>query len=125
MTFFNGEISSERGFVFNSVSLADVKTIKDAFDVSVNDVVLALVGGTLRSYLQARDELPEASLRAGIAVSLRTEGDDEFSNKVTSTPVTLATNLKDPVARLRAISEDTEGAKQHARGGGMGLMEVM
>jgi WS/DGAT/MGAT family acyltransferase len=125
IAFFNSEISSERGFVFNSVSLADIKVIKDAFDVSVNDVVLALVGSTIRSYLKALDELPKTALRAGIAVSLRTEDDDEFSNKVTTTPVTLATDLKNPVARLKAISDDTERAKQHARGGGTGLMEVM
>ncbi len=122
---FNAPISSDRGFVFGSVPIADIKIIKNAFSVSVNDVVLALVGSSLRKYLLELGELPELSLRTGIAVSLRGEGDDEFSNKVTNTPVTLATELEAPLARLRAINEETEQAKQQARKGGMGLVEIM
>ena len=126
LTSFNGAIGSERAFVFGSLSLTDIKTVKEAFGASVNDVVLALVGSSIRNYLQAHSELPAASLRAGIIVSLRTEEDDNFSNKVTSTSVTLATDIDDPVARLQAINEETEQVKQQARkGGGMGIVEII
>ena len=122
---FNTAISSERGFVFGSVPIADIKIIKNAFSVSVNDVILTLVGSSLRKYLLELGELPELPLRTGIAVSLRNEDDDKFSNKVTSTPVTLATDLEAPLDRLRAINEETVLAKAQAREGGMGLMEIM
>jgi len=122
---FNADIGSERGFVFGSLPLADIKTVKDAFGVSVNDVILALVGSSLRSYLLAHSKLPDVPLRTSIAVSLRSEGDDEFSNKVTSASVTLATTIEEPVARLRAINEESEQAKEHARGGGAGMMELI
>ncbi len=123
-TCFNADISGERGFVFGSLSLADIKTVKDHFDVSVNDVVLGLVSAALRHYLLSRAELPKESLRASIAVSTRTEEDGGLGNKVTAKPVTLATHLKDPVKRLRAINQETNQAKVKARGGAMGAIEV-
>ena len=60
-TNFNADISSDRGFVFGSLPLADIKTAKNHFGVTVNDVVLAVVSGSLRDYLLARGELPDES----------------------------------------------------------------
>lgn len=124
-TSFNTDISGDRGFVFGSVSLEDIKAIKSHYGVTVNDVVLALVGGSLRDYLLRLGELPDESLRTSIAVSLRTDSDDEFSNHVTVTTVTLATDLDDPVRRLQAIAEESARAKDEAHHGGKGVMEFM
>jgi len=125
MTCLNGDISSERGFIFGSLSLDDIKTVRKAFDVSVNDVLLALVSTALRHYLLARDELPQLSLRTGIPVSLRNDDDEEISNRVTQASVTLATDIADPIARLRAISAECAEVKQVIRGGGKGFIELI
>ena len=122
---FNADIGSERGFIFGSLALADIKTVKNHFGVTVNDVVLALVSSSLRNYLLEQDQLPEESLRTFIAVSLRTDADDRFSNKVTTRAVTLATDEPDPLQRLRAIAEETAMVKKEARDGGKGVMEIM
>jgi diacylglycerol O-acyltransferase len=122
---FNADIGSQRGFVFGSVSLGDVKAVKDHFGVTVNDVVLALVASSLRAYLRQRGELPEQSLRTSIAVSLRAAGDDALSNQVTAAGVTLATDLADPVKRLRAIAKECARVKEQARHGGQGFLEVI
>ena len=126
-TVFNTDIGSDRGFVFGSLPLADIKAVKSYFGVTVNEVVLAVVSGSLRDYLLARDELPSESLRTHIAVSLRVDGDDAFSNKVTSRSVTLATAIADPAQRLREIAEETETVKKeaHSGAGGIGYMEIM
>jgi WS/DGAT/MGAT family acyltransferase len=125
LAFINGDIGSERGFVFGSVAMDDIKTVKNHFNVSVNDVILALVGSSMRAYMLSQGDLPELALRTGMAVSLRTASDDEFSNKVTNASVTLATNLADPVDRLRAINEETSQVKREVREGGRGMMEIM
>ncbi len=122
---FNAEIGSERGFVFGSLPLGDIKAVKNHFDVTVNDVVLAVVGSSMRQYLLDQGALPGKSLRVSIAVSLRTEEDDEFSNRVTNTTVTLATDLHDPESRLRAVHAETGAATANARTGGKGMMEIM
>ena len=114
---FNGQISADRGFVFGSLPLAEIKAIKNHFDVTINDTILAIVSGSLHNLLKRRGELPDESLRTSIAISLRSDDDDEFSNRVTSTTVTLATALTDPVSRLHAIAEDTRKAKDKAHSG--------
>jgi len=124
-TIFNADISGDRGFVFGSLPLAHIKAVKKHFDVTVNDVVLAVVGGSLRDYLHARSALPHDALRTSIAVSLRTDTDDEFSNHVTVASVTLATELADPVQRLQAIAAEAARAKTEARSGGKGVMEFV
>lgn len=122
---FNADITCDRGFVFGSVSLTDIKRVKAHFDVSVNDVVLALVGGSLRSFLQQQGNLPDESLCTSIPVSLRTEEDDEFSNRVTNTSVTLATDVEDPVERLSRIHSETGEAKKVSRSGAKSMVDVM
>ncbi len=124
-TSFNGAISRERGFVFTTLSLNDIKLVKKAFGVSVNDVVLALVGTAIRNYLLAFSELPTDSLRSSIIVSLRTDEDESFSNHVTSVSLTLGTDINDPVARLRAIHAESGQVKQQAKDGGMGIIEII
>ena len=125
VTRFNGEISGDRGFVFGSLPLAAIKAVRKAFNVTVNDVLLALVSTSLRNYLRSRGELPDSALRTGIPVSLRADGDDDISNRVTQVSVTLATDIDDPVARLQVISADCATAKQSVHSGSKGFIELI
>src|SRR3954449_1607644 len=61
-TSFNATLTPHRIVSFVNVSLDDVKTVKNAFDVKVNDVVIAVASGALRKYIDARDELPDRAL---------------------------------------------------------------
>jgi diacylglycerol O-acyltransferase / wax synthase len=115
-TPFNTELTPNRRFVYSSVPLDDVKGIKWAFDVKVNDVVLALCAGALRRYLLASGDLPDAPLIAQIPVSLRS--DDERSDvgtKVGAMFASLATDVSDPALRLLSINDSTRGAKEMQR----------
>jgi diacylglycerol O-acyltransferase len=125
ITRFNRDIGSDRGLVFGSLPMADIKAVKNHLGATVNEVILGIVGGSLRDYLLERGELPEQSLRTSIAVSLRTAEDDEFSNKVTTSSVTLATDVQDPVERLQRIAEESRVAKEEAHHGGKGVLEFM
>ncbi len=112
-TSFNATITARRSVAFTDVSLADIKTVKDAFGVTVNDVVTAVVGGALRTYLEDRGELPDHSLIAAAPVSVH----DQTANRTGVTKVsvmfsTLATDEKDPVERLRAIASANSVAKE-------------
>lgn len=110
-TPFNAPIGPRRELAFASIAMADVHRLKDAHGVKVNDVVLGVVAGALRSYLDGHGELPDAPLVTGVPVSTRTEGDTTQDNQITNMFVSLATDVADPVERLRAIHRSTASAK--------------
>jgi diacylglycerol O-acyltransferase len=113
---FNTALTPRRRFVTTSLSLTDVKTLKRAFDCTVNDIVLALCAGALRRYLDERGELPGRALMAGVPISTRSAGGtrdrSKSGNQVSNLFTTLPVHLADPVARLREIHETTKGAKE-------------
>ena len=111
-TPFNAAVGPNRALAFASVSLEDVRKVKEHHGVKVNDVVLALAAGTLRRYLEGLGELPDEPLISGVPVSTRADGDTAMDNKVATIFVSLATDVADPVARLQAINESSMSAKE-------------
>lgn len=111
-TVFNAPITAKRSTAFARVRLEDVKLIRKAYSVTVNDVVLALCAGALRRYLEAKGDLPLAPLVAACPIALRADGASHGSNHVSAMFTSLATNLEDPVERLLAIHHTSRGAKE-------------
>jgi diacylglycerol O-acyltransferase len=115
-TSFNTAITPRRSFAFTSVSLPEVKAVKNATGATVNDVVLGLCAGALRSYLDAHDEHPEGPLVAMVPVSVRSDDErDALGNRVTSTFASLATDIDDPVKRLEVIHECMAEVKEQQK----------
>lgn len=92
-----------------------MKRVKNAFGVTVNDVVLALCTGALRTFLDQRNELPDKPLLASVPVSVRgrSERTDAGSNKVSAIFSSLPTHLEDPAERIRELGASNKKAKAH------------
>jgi WS/DGAT/MGAT family acyltransferase len=98
------------------VDLDDVKAVRKALGGTVNDVVLAICAGALRAYLEEKGELPaDEGLIAMCPISVRSEEDKSaMGNQVSSMLVTLATDIADPVERMKVIQAGTVQAKEQA-----------
>jgi WS/DGAT/MGAT family acyltransferase len=118
---FGGRVTPERVMAGTSLPMPVVKAIGKAAGVTVNDVLLATLGGALRSYLEARGRLPQRPLVGNVAVSTRSgTGPRDAGNQYGVMFATLATHIKDPAQRLAAVRASSTKAKaladQLARG---------
>lgn len=113
-TSFNGTITGHRVIALADMDLEDVRQVKNATGTTVNDVVLAVAGGALRGYLEARGELPSSSLLATVPVSVHSESRRSGgANKVSALFAKLGTDTDDPLERLRDLAERNQHAKEH------------
>ncbi|WP_113702332.1 WS/DGAT domain-containing protein, partial [Nonomuraea lactucae] len=102
-TPFSGPVSAHRRFAYVSLPLDEIKRVRKAFDVTVNDVVMAVCAGGLRRWLAAHGGIPRQPLVAGVPFSLRAAGEDGPGNQVTIMTAPLAVHLDDPVERLHQV----------------------
>lgn len=112
-TPFNKAITAHRAVAFTKADLGAIKEIKAAFGVKVNDVVLTIVGGVLRNYLDSHGELPDRSLIASVPVSVHdSTRHTEGINKVSTLFCRLGTDIADPEQRLEMLAAANEEAKK-------------
>jgi WS/DGAT/MGAT family acyltransferase len=111
-TRFNANISAQRVWDSVTLDLATVKQIKGMVPgATINDAVLAMIGGAMRRYLQAKDELPEQSLVSMAPVNTRQEGAERTTNTISILRFPLGTHIEDPLERLQAVQLATSECK--------------
>ena len=111
-TPFNDKITPHRRLAIGSASLRDVKTVKSAFGATVNDVVMAVCAGALRTWLELHDALPEDPLVALVPVSIRTGQEaDRWTNRVSMVSTRLPTDEPDPLTRVRRVHDAMMSSK--------------
>lgn len=112
-TRFNATLSPNRVVEGRSVPLADIKMIRQAVPgAKVNDVFLTIVGGAMRKYLKAKDDLPDKTLTAMAPISVRS-GDEkgDMGNQVAAMIAPLGTHIEDPLERLAYVNSQTVNSK--------------
>jgi WS/DGAT/MGAT family acyltransferase len=116
-TRFNKAITPERIYVDVTVPLADLKTVKDTLNATLNDVFIEVCGGALRRFLEKRGELPEGDLTGTSPVSLRTEEElGTYGNRISYWYATLAPDADTARARLEGVRKSTSAARDWAQG---------
>lgn len=110
----NGPISPHRRWTWTTVKLSQVKRVRRAFGVTVNDVVLAMITSGYRALLAQRGELTDdLVVRSLVPVSLR--GPDEgqpVSNQISAVLVNLPVGEAEPQRRLESIRAQMEDLKR-------------
>jgi diacylglycerol O-acyltransferase len=110
----NGPIGTHRRVLWLDAELAELKEIKNSLGGTVNDVFLAIVSGALAAWLQSRGVRTEGlELRGAVPVSIRTaDQQGALGNKITIMVGRLPTYCRDPVERLRIVSDSMKHLKE-------------
>ncbi|HEV3283858.1 MAG TPA: wax ester/triacylglycerol synthase family O-acyltransferase [Solirubrobacteraceae bacterium] len=113
-TPLNVPIGPYRRFIGVTSQLEDFKLVKNRFGGTVNDVVLAVVAGALRSFLISRGRRTEGvELRALVPVSVRAEDQhNQAGNRIVVMRGPLPVYIADPLQRLRFVAHAMDGLKE-------------
>ena len=116
---FNAPLTGRRAIHGTCFELDRVKAIRTAVPgATVNDVLLAVCASALRGYLEMRDAVPDQSLVALAPISIReTEDTGKLGNRISAMLVRLATEVEDPLERLRLINAGTSASKRNQADG--------
>lgn len=123
-TPLNGPIGPHRRIDWLTLSLADVKAVKNAIGCSLNDVVLGAVTGAVRHYLARRGVDPaDIDFRVSAPVSMRTADEaGQLGNRVSAWIIRLPIAEQNPLAWIREITAATKELKESNQAAALDLM---
>ena len=123
-TPINGRVGPHRRFDWLSCRVDDLKAVRKAWSCTINDVVLTIVTGAVREYLQSRRVDPAAiEFRVSSPVSVRKEEErGKLGNKVSSWIIPLPIGLAAPREQLDAIHAQTRELKESRQALGVEMM---
>ncbi len=122
---FETPVCAERAVAFAELDMALVRVLKDRFGSTINDVVLAVCSGALRTHLVAHDQDVESPLVAVVPVSVRGEEGVAVGNQLSAMFVPLANDRQTPLERLRTVTAASASCKGQERAVGYGPMATL
>ena len=121
---FNKPFKGKRKLGVSEYSFAEIRAIRGNCGGTVNDVVLAVLGGAVGRYLEMHGQKTEnRMLRVLTPVNVRRDDErGKLGNRVSMLLVEVPLGVEDPVQRLRLITERTETLKKQNVADGMELL---
>jgi WS/DGAT/MGAT family acyltransferase len=109
----NRPINGQRRIATQQYDFDRIERLAEATNSDVDTIIAYLCGSSLRRFFKEYNALPSRSLVGAAPVSLR-DGNARGADKaVTSIGISLGTHIGDPLARLEAVRQSVEEARQH------------
>ena len=126
-TPLNDDIGPYRRFDWTRFDLPAVKEVKNRLGGTVNDVVVAVVSGAVRRFLQRRAvDVDGLDFRAMLPVNVRSEDQHgKLGNRVAFLMARLPVDEKDPARRFARVVETTRGLKESSTVEGGEILEEL
>jgi len=126
-TPLNGPVGPHRRFDWTDVDLGAVKEIKKRLGGTVNDVVLAVVAGAMRTFLARRGvAVDELDFRAQVPVNVRAESErGKLGNRVATLVARLPVHEPDRRRRYDDVVRTTSQLKDSKQVQGSELLETL
>lgn len=110
-TFMNHMLTPERRFATATLALADVKATGKKLGATINDMVLAMSSGALRTLLLRYDG-KAVPLLASVPVSFNFDPERISGNYFSGMMVAIPADLEDPLERVQAAHDNAVWAKE-------------
>jgi WS/DGAT/MGAT family acyltransferase len=124
-TRFSSPVSQHRVVEGMGMPLSRIARIRGKVPgATINDVFVAVAGGAVRKYLEAKGELPAESLSGLMPISLRSDA-SAGGNEVAGVPVQVRSDVADPIERLLAVREECIASKARAEKLGLDLLKSL
>jgi len=121
---FNKPLTPKRKLACSEFSFAEIRGIRQTAGGTVNDVVLAVLGGALGRYLEMHGEkTQDRAMRILAPVNVRREDErGALGNRVSMLLIEVPVGQRDPLERLKAISKRTDQLKRRHAADGVELL---
>jgi diacylglycerol O-acyltransferase / wax synthase len=110
-TPLNVSVTAGRAFATVTLPLPEVKALGQAFDATINDMVLMVCSSALRRHYGKQRALPRKSLVAAVPITLRAKGDSTADNQASMSFISLGTHIADAKKRLEHIKAASSAMK--------------
>jgi diacylglycerol O-acyltransferase / wax synthase len=111
---FQGGLSRNRRFSCESFPLSDLREVRAAFDVTINDVFMACVAGSVRRLREHAGQPLDGPMVGTMPLALKAPAERTDPGNYSSMDyVWLHTEIADPMDRLRATSAAAKATKEH------------
>lgn len=111
-SFLNHRLTAQRRFATATLALADVKQTSKLLGVTINDLVLAIAAGALRTLLLRYDGRADHPLLASVPMSFDFSADRICGNRFSGMLVALPVDVEDTAHRVRRVQEAATSAKE-------------
>ncbi len=114
-TVFKGELGVRKSVAWSDpIPLDDIKSIGKYFGATINDILVAMVTGALRRYLQDCNNLVgDLEIRMAMPINIRPLDEKiELGNQFSLILVGLPVHIDDPVLRIREVQRRIKDLKE-------------
>jgi len=114
-TVFKGELGVRKSVAWcDPLPIEDIKSIGKYFNATINDILVSMVTGALRRYLQQRHNLVgDLDIRVAMPVNIRPlEEEIELGNQFSLVLASLPVHIDDPVLRIREVQRRISDLKE-------------
>lgn len=105
-TVFKGKLGVRKNVAFSDpIPVSDIKMIGKYFNATINDILVSMVTGALRRYLQQRNNLVgDLDIRVAMPINVRPlDAEIQLGNQFSLILVALPVHIDDPVLRIREV----------------------
>ncbi|PIP37194.1 MAG: wax ester/triacylglycerol synthase family O-acyltransferase [Desulfobacterales bacterium CG23_combo_of_CG06-09_8_20_14_all_51_8] len=114
-TVFKGELGIRKSVAFSDpIPVPDIKSIGKYFKATINDILVSMVTGALRRYLQQSNNLVgDLDIRMAMPINIRPlDTEISLGNQFSLILVALPVHIDDPVLRIREVQRRISDLKE-------------